>query len=73
MMEPREKHSTISIPAQLFQKLQKRVKDTGFGSVSEYVTYVLNEILSEQEEELPLSEEVQEKIKERLKGLGYID
>ena len=65
--------TNIPIPTLLFEKIKERIKETEFVSVSDYVTYVLNEILSEDEEEKPLTEKDEEKIKERLKALGYLD
>jgi len=69
----RKKSTTISIPTPLFKKIKERIKGTGFTSVSNYVTYVLREILVEKEEEEPFTKEDEERIKARLKALGYID
>jgi Arc/MetJ-type ribon-helix-helix transcriptional regulator len=69
----RKKLTTISIPTPLFKKIKERIKGTGFASVSNYVTYVLREILVEKEEEEPFTKEDEERIKARLKALGYID
>ncbi len=63
----------IEIPATLAKKIEERIKDTSFESISEYITYVLQEILEEDEEEETFSEEEEEKIKERLRALGYLD
>ena len=68
-----EKYTTISIPASLAEKIKKRIEGTGFTSISSYVTYVLRELFSNMEEEEMLDKEEEEKIKERLKALGYID
>ncbi len=68
-----EKRKQISIPASLYRSIEGRIKDTGFESVDGYVTYVLREILSEDEEEETLTEEDEEKVKERLRSLGYMD
>jgi Arc/MetJ-type ribon-helix-helix transcriptional regulator len=68
-----KKSTTISIPTPLFEKIKERIKDTGFATVSNYVTYVLREILVEKEEEAPFTQEDKERIKARLKALGYID
>ena len=62
----------ISIPKSLFEKIKERIKRTEFASVSDYVRYVLTELLSEGEEE-HFSKENEEKIKARLRALGYID
>lgn len=72
--EEKKKFTTVSIPAPLFKKVEERIKGTGFTSVSSYVTYVLREIIAEkEEEEEPFSEEDKERVKERLRALGYID
>ncbi len=67
----------VEIPAELYGKIEKRAKETGFDSVDKYVTFVLEELLKElekeSEEEFELSEEEERKIKERLRALGYID
>ncbi len=68
-----EKFMKISIPTSLYKKIEGRIKDTGFKSVSSYVTYVLREVLSEDEEEDVFTEEDEEKVKERLRSLGYLD
>ena len=71
----REKFTTVSIPRPLFKKVQERIKGTGFTSVSSYVTYVLREIVAEEGEEAEeaFSKEDEERVKARLRALGYID
>jgi len=72
--EEKKKFTTVSIPTPLFKKVEERIKGTGFTSVSSYVAYVLREIIAEEEEEKePFSEEDKERVKERLRALGYID
>jgi len=69
-----KKFTTVSIPTPLFKKVEKRIEDTGFTSVSSYVTYVLREIVAEEEEpEEPFTKEDEERVKDRLRALGYID
>jgi len=60
---------TVSIPTPLFKKVEERIKGTRFTSVSSYVTYVLREIVAEE----PFSKEDEEKVKARLRALGYIE
>jgi Arc/MetJ-type ribon-helix-helix transcriptional regulator len=70
------KYTTVSIPTQLYSKIKGRIEDTGFTSVSDYVTYVLREVLAsleEEEKQKPFSREEEEKVKERLRALGYLD
>jgi len=69
----KEKTQTISIPMQLFKRIEKITKETDFESVSSYVTYVLEEILAESEEEKSFTKEDEKRIKERLRALGYIE
>ncbi len=69
-----KKYTTVSIPTPLFKKIEERIKGTGFTSVSSYVTYVLREIIAEDEEsEEAFSKEDEERVKERLRALGYLD
>jgi Arc/MetJ-type ribon-helix-helix transcriptional regulator len=71
-----KKYTTISIPTPLADKIKKRIEGTGFHSLSSYVTYVLREVISgmeEDEEEEAFTKEDEEKVKERLRALGYLD
>ena len=64
---------TISIPETLYQKIEEQIKGTEFSSVEEYVIFVLEEILKEEDDsEAALTPEEEELVKERLKGLGYL-
>lgn len=70
--------STISIPKDLAEKLGKRAKNKGFGSLSSYVTYVLRQILSsietdEKKQNKAFTKEGEKKVKRRLRELGYLD
>ena len=74
-MAEMKKFTTISIPTPLAEKIKKRIKGTGFTSLSSYVTYVLREVISnmEEESEEAFSKEDEEKVKNRLRALGYLD
>ena len=70
------KYTTISIPTPLANKIKKQIEGTGFNSLSSYVTFVLRQIVSStdhDERERGFTKEDEEKIKERLRNLGYID
>jgi len=69
----KEKTQAISIPMQLFKRIERITKETDFESVSSYVTYVLEEILAESEEEKSFTKADEKRIKERLRALGYIE
>ena len=57
----------------IFKKVKERIRETEFNSVSDYVTYVLTEIVEEVEPEKPLTNEDEERVVVTLKALGYID
>jgi Arc/MetJ-type ribon-helix-helix transcriptional regulator len=74
MKKKMDKFSEIRIPTPLFEKIVEKIKDTGFSSVESYVTYVLREILAEDEQpEKAFTKEDEEKVKARLRDLGYMD
>ena len=70
-------YTTVSIPKILAEKIKERMKGTGFSSVSSYVTYVLRQVLSsieaEERSKEAFTKEEEEKVKQRLRDLGYID
>jgi hypothetical protein len=63
----------IYISKKLYNEIKKRVEESqdAFKSVEEYIEFVLNEVVKE-EEELSYSLEEEEEIKRRLKSLGYL-
>jgi len=70
--------TTISIPKPLAETIKKRLKGTGFNSVSSYVTYVMRQVVSNIEEKEgkkteAFSKKDEEAVKSRLRGLGYLD
>ncbi len=65
---------SIEIKRDLYDKAKKFIEEQGgFSSVEELVEFLLEEVLSSEEsEERGLSKEDEEKVKERLRALGYI-
>ncbi|MDG6994437.1 MAG: hypothetical protein JRN52_00825 [Nitrososphaerota archaeon] len=75
-MTAKSKYTTVSIPVTLHNRIEKIMsKKTGFKSVSDYVTYILREVVAMHEtKEVPdpfTSRDIAE-IKERLMALGYL-
>jgi len=70
----REKKA-VSLPVELYRKIEQRIAGTGFHSVDEYVAFVMEEVLKEEGEagERALSKEAEEQVKSRLRALGYLD
>lgn len=71
------KDTTIKISKLLYEKIKKRLEKTDFKSVDEYVEFIVNEVLSKIDSEVlakqSFTKEDEEAVKERLKGLGYLD
>lgn len=66
----------MNIPEKIYERIGARVASTDFESVDKYVTYVLEKVLDEVEEkpkEEGYSKEDEEKVKERLRSLGYLE
>jgi metal-responsive CopG/Arc/MetJ family transcriptional regulator len=70
----KEERVDVSIPASLYKKIEEKIKGTEMDSVSSYVTKVIQENLAKEEgASESLSKDDEEKVKERLKALGYLD
>lgn len=69
-----ERTKTIEVPASLYYLIESKLKGSKFGSISDYVSHVLRErVVSEGERSAThFSKEDEEKIKTRLKALGYL-
>ena len=65
-------YTTVEIPTDLYKMIEEKIKKTEESSVAEFITALLKEKLSSDQSE-SLSNEDEEKIKERLKALGYMD
>lgn len=70
--------ATIEIPDEYADRFEERAPEKGFDSMEEYVNYVLGQVVEKLErqqgdDESAYTEEEEEKVKDRLKGLGYLD
>lgn len=69
-----EEKIKVELPKSIIEKIKKRIEGTGFESVSSYIAYVLDEILNEMDDDSDdFTDEDEEKVKERLRALGYLD
>jgi len=68
----KSKFTTVSIPIPLFEKLKDQIEGTGFNSVSSYVGYILREIVTEKGD-APFTDEDEDKVRRKLKKLGYLE
>ncbi|TKX85346.1 hypothetical protein EXE43_14075 [Halorubrum sp. SS5] len=75
-MSGQEEVQSIELAEDIVVRIEKRVPHTEFESSSEYVEYVLNEVLHniEQENELEETDVVDEQqVQDRLESLGYLN
>ena len=63
---------SVSVPRELVDALKSRIRGSAFPSVEAFVLFVLAR-LAEGRVEAPFSAEEEEKLKERLRSLGYLD
>jgi len=69
-----EEKVAIEIPRRLYEQIKKHVEESGgeFKSVEEFVVFVLEEVLREEEAGSVFTPEEEEEIKRRLRALGYL-
>lgn len=74
-------YSTVSLPKPLVEKVKKTIKGSGYVSVSDFVTDILRTVLLggyvkknvvKKGKEKVFSKEDEERVRARLRGLGYI-
>ena len=65
---------TIKIPRPLYENLSQIIGGSGFNSVTEFIVYILRDLVSSRsvKKEPSLSKSEIELIKKRLKSLGYL-
>ncbi len=65
----------VGIPKKLYDKIEKKLEGTEFSSVSDYVAFVLTELMVAEGEAsgAGMSAQNDKKVKDRLKSLGYMD
>jgi Arc/MetJ-type ribon-helix-helix transcriptional regulator len=67
------KYTTVTIPVELAEKARKHIEGTGFKNLSDYVAFLLREIVSgRQDWENASTKEDEERVKEKLRSLGYL-
>jgi len=65
---------TIKIPKFLYNNIKEIIEGTGFSSATDFIVYVLRDVVSSKTNEISksLSNEEIESIRKRLKSLGYL-
>jgi len=63
---------TVKIPGEVARQLERKLARTSFGSLDDFVSFVLAR-LAESPSEIPFSEDEERQLRDRLRSLGYID
>ena len=71
-MKEEQKSKAVSLPAELYSRIEERAKSTGFNSIDDYIVFILEEVIKD-EGEVAISKEDEEEVKRRLRALGYQD
>lgn len=69
----RESKVTVKIPRPLFRKVQQVVDGSGFNSPTDFIVYVLRDLMGDAEERpREFTQEELDGVKRKLKNLGYL-
>jgi Arc/MetJ-type ribon-helix-helix transcriptional regulator len=70
----RESKVTVKIPRPLYRKVQQVVEDSGFNSPTDFIVYVLRDLMGDQEDNGPqeFNQTELDDVKRKLKNLGYL-
>lgn len=69
----RESKVTVKIPRPLYRKIQQVVEDSGFNSPTDFIVYVLRDLMGEAEEQhAEFTQDELDDVKRKLKNLGYL-
>ncbi len=70
----KETRVTVKIPRPLYRRIQQVIENTGFSSATDFIVYVLRDLMSEVEtkEDREYTPEELQAIRQKLKNLGYL-
>jgi Arc/MetJ-type ribon-helix-helix transcriptional regulator len=73
-MKSQKEKVTLKIPRPLYDNLSEIINESGFNSVTEFVVYILRDLISSRaaQKEPALTKDEIEAVKKRLKSLGYL-
>ena len=72
----RQTRVTIKIPRPLYNKIQRLIEGSGFSSATDFIVYVLRDLVGHKGQEPETDEFTAEelrRIRRRLRNLGYLD
>lgn len=69
----RESKVTVKIPRPLYRRVQQVVEGSGFNSPTDFIVYVLRDLMGEAEDHpREFTQEELDDVKRKLKNLGYL-
>lgn len=69
----REPKVTVKIPRPLYRRVQQVVEGSGFNSPTDFIVYVLRDLMGEAEEQpREFTQQELDEVKRKLKNLGYL-
>jgi len=72
----RESRVTVKIPRPLYRKIQLVIESSGFSSPTDFIVFVLRDLLGDAERKALAHEDISsqdlETVKQKLKNLGYL-
>ena len=69
----RESKVTVKIPRPLYRKVQQVVEESGFNSPTDFIVYVLRDLMGEADGlSTDFSQDELHDVKRKLKNLGYL-
>lgn len=70
----RESKVTVKIPRPLYRRIQQVVEDSGFNSPTDFIVYVLRDLMGESDGTARTEYDPEEldEVKRKLKNLGYL-
>ena len=71
-MHEEQKSKAVSLPTELYSRIEERAKSTGFDSMDDYIAFILEEVIKD-EAEADIGKEDEAEVKRRLRSLGYQD
>jgi len=63
----------IILDSNLLEKVLERIKKTEFTNLSDYIAFILRQIVDEKIEKNQYNDESEKTVKQKLKSLGYLD
>ncbi len=71
----KESRVTVKIPRPLYRRIQQVIENTGFSSPTDFIVFVLRDLMGEVETKGDLAEftpDELENVKQKLRNLGYL-